>query len=100
VALTSLLEGAELAPPERLPALVAAAGKELGIGLTVYVVDYEQRHLRLVPPAAASLEATSLDLETTLASRAFRRLETLPALRRQSAGHPSGLGAPGRPVPR
>ncbi|MEV6640606.1 PP2C family protein-serine/threonine phosphatase [Amycolatopsis sp. NPDC051371] len=78
-ALTSLLEGAELAPPERLPALVAAAGKELGIGLTVYVVDYEQRHLRLVPPAAAALEATSLDLETTLAGRAFRRLETLPA---------------------
>jgi serine/threonine protein phosphatase PrpC len=77
-ALTTLLEGAELAPPERLPALVAAAGEALGVRLTVYLVDYEQRSLS---PVRAGVESrgAALDVETTLAGRAFRRLEMLPA---------------------
>jgi hypothetical protein len=76
-ALTTLLEGAELAPPERLPALVAEAGEALGIRLTVYLADYEQRSLRPVPGTGTG--ATALDIDTTLAGRAYRRLEILPA---------------------
>jgi hypothetical protein len=78
-ALTTLLEGAELAPPERLPALVAAAGAALGIRLTVYLADYEQRSLWPVPPPGAGPGAAALDIETTLAGRSFRRQEMLPA---------------------
>ncbi len=78
IALTTLLDGAELAPPERLPALVAAAGEALGIRLTVYLADYEQRCLRPVPAPGAKPGA-ALDVETTLAGRAFRRLEMLPS---------------------
>ncbi|GHG03956.1 MULTISPECIES: PP2C family protein-serine/threonine phosphatase [Amycolatopsis] len=78
-ALTTLLDGAELAPPERLPALVAAAGEALGVRLTVYLADYEQRRLHLVPPPGAPDGATALDVETTLAGRAFRYQEMLPA---------------------
>ncbi|QRP50070.1 PP2C family protein-serine/threonine phosphatase [Amycolatopsis sp. FDAARGOS 1241] len=76
--LTTLLEGAELAPPERLPALAADAGEALGTGFTVYLADYEQRSLRpvLAPGAAARAD---LNVETTLAGRSFRRLEVLPA---------------------
>ncbi|RSN15290.1 serine/threonine-protein phosphatase [Streptomyces sp. WAC 05977] len=77
-ALTTLLEGAELAPPERLPALVAAAGEALGIRLTVYLADYEQRCLHPVPPCTAA-DAVALEVDTTLAGRAFRRQEVLPA---------------------
>jgi hypothetical protein len=78
-ALTTLLEGTELAPPERLPALVAAAGEALGVRLTVYLADYEQRSLRPVPPPGSGTGTTALDVETTLAGRAFRRQEILPA---------------------
>jgi hypothetical protein len=78
-ALTALLDGAELAPPERLPALVEAAGKALGVGLTMYLADHGQRHLHPVPPPGAAPGATVLPVETTLAGRAFRRLEILPA---------------------
>ncbi|MEV7095012.1 PP2C family protein-serine/threonine phosphatase [Amycolatopsis sp. NPDC051045] len=78
-ALTTLLEGAELAPPERLPALVAAAGDALGIRLTIHLADYEQRSLWPVPSPGAEPGAGPLDVDTTLAGRAFRRLEILPA---------------------
>jgi hypothetical protein len=78
-ALTTLLEGAEFAPPERLPALAAAAGEVLGVALTLYLADYEQRYLRPVPPVDADPGLTALHVDTTLAGRAFRRLEILPA---------------------
>lgn len=78
-ALTTLLEGAELAPPERLPKLAAAAGEVLGVGLTVYLADYGQRYLRPVPPPGTEPGSPDLEVDTTLAGRAFRRLEILPA---------------------
>jgi hypothetical protein len=79
-ALTTLLEGAELAPPERLPALAAAAGEALGVRLALYLADYDQRCLWPVPGVRCAEAATSaLDIETTLAGRAFRRQEMLPA---------------------
>jgi hypothetical protein len=78
-ALVGLLEGAELAPPERLPALAAAAGNALGIRLTIYLADYEQRYLNSVVPPGTGPGDAALQIETTLAGRAFRRLEILPA---------------------
>jgi hypothetical protein len=73
-ALVRLLEGAELAPPDRLTAAVAAAGRELGVRLTAYLVDYDQRALH-----AMAGNAPSLGVDTTLAGRAFQQVRMLPA---------------------
>ena len=42
-ALVTLLDSVGSAPPERLPALVAAAGRLLDVDVTVYRIDHEQR---------------------------------------------------------
>lgn len=77
-ALVELLDGAKLAPPDRLPALAAVAGRDLGVGVVIYLVDYEQQHLVPVPtPEHAGREPLGVD--TTLAGRTFRTGETLPA---------------------
>ncbi|MCE6995452.1 serine/threonine-protein phosphatase [Saccharothrix sp. S26] len=81
-ALVRLLEDTHLAPPERLPAAASAAGEALGVGITVYLVDYDQRRLHpLTPPGRAGDdgERKPLDIDTTLAGRAFRHVETLAA---------------------
>src|SRR5829696_7952319 len=77
-ALVELLDGARLAPPERLPALAAAAGRELGVQVVIYLVDYEQRELIPVPSAEHPAREP-LGVDTTLAGRAFRTGQTLPA---------------------
>ncbi|MEU4673475.1 PP2C family protein-serine/threonine phosphatase [Amycolatopsis sp. NPDC023774] len=82
-ALVHLLEGTELAPPERLPHLVEAAGKLIGIGFSVYLTDYAQQYLH--PVSAAADPGPPLPIDSTLAGRAFRSLEMLPA---DSAGRP------------
>jgi hypothetical protein len=82
-ALVTLLEGTELAPPERLPEVADAAGKALGVGITVYVVDYNQH--RLHPLGAGPEPAESLDVDSTLAGRAFRLVQILPV---ETAGRP------------
>jgi hypothetical protein len=73
-ALVGLLEGAELAPPDRLAAAVATAGREFGVRLVAYLVDYEQRTLH---PLRGN--GSSLGVDTTLPGRAFQQLRMLPA---------------------
>ncbi|MFL6143781.1 MAG: PP2C family protein-serine/threonine phosphatase [Labedaea sp.] len=79
-ALVELLEGSELAPPERLPAVAKAAGQALGVDITIYLVDYDQRRLHPLPACDdSSVQRTSLEIDSTLAGRAFRQVRTLPA---------------------
>ena len=85
-ALVTLLERAELAPPDRLPAIAEAAGRALGARITVYLVDFDQRYLHPVPAHDASPEATEpLQVGTTMAGRAFRQVRTL---RTSAVGRP------------
>ncbi|KDN22030.1 PP2C family protein-serine/threonine phosphatase [Amycolatopsis rifamycinica] len=82
-ALVRLLEGTELAPPDRLAGVTAAAATALGVRIGVYLVDHGQRRLHPLPGSAPGREA--LDVDTTLAGRAFRQIQILPS------------EAPGRP---
>jgi len=75
-ALVEMLEGARLVPPEGLPAVVAAAGQALGVGIVVYLVDYDQR-LLVTFSAPSSAGREPLEVDTTLAGRAFRMVEML-----------------------
>ncbi|MEV7098350.1 PP2C family protein-serine/threonine phosphatase [Amycolatopsis sp. NPDC051045] len=70
-ALVDLLEGAHRAPPERLPAIVAEAGRALDLKIDVYLADYDQRTLVPLRPGA-----TELDIETTVGGDVFRRAGT------------------------
>lgn len=70
-ALVDLLEGAHRAPPERLPAIVAEAGRALDLKIGVYLADYDQRTLVPLRPGAAAL-----DIETTVAGDVFRHAGT------------------------
>lgn len=74
-ALVTTLAGMHLAPPERLSAVVARAGEALGARMGVWLVDYEQRRLHPLPGPLGSRDP--LDIETSLAGRAFRTVETL-----------------------
>jgi hypothetical protein len=71
-ALVDLLEGAHRAPPERLPAVVAEAGRALDLEIGVYLADYDQRLLVPLRPEPAA----ELDIETTVAGEVFRRAGT------------------------
>lgn len=71
-ALVDLLEGAHRAPPERLPAVAAEAGRALDLRIGIYLADYDQR--TLVPLRAEA--AAELDIETTVAGDVFRRAGT------------------------
>ena len=73
-ALVRLLEDAELAPADRLASAMAAAGGELGVRITVYLADYEQRALHPLLENAASV-----GVDTTLPGRAFQQVRMLPA---------------------
>jgi hypothetical protein len=85
-ALVALLEQAELAPPDRLPTIAEAAGRALGLRITMYLVDYDQRYLHPVPVHHAVPEAIKpLQVDTTLAGRAFRQVQILPS---SAAGRP------------
>ena len=75
-ALVALLLGAGPAAPETLPALAAEAGESLGMPLTVYLVDQEQRRLVRMP-AGGVAGGTFLDVDGTLAGRAFRSVQVL-----------------------
>jgi hypothetical protein len=70
-ALVDLLEGAHRAPPERLPAIVAEAGRALDLKIDVYLADYDQRTLVPLRPGAREL-----DIETTVAGEVFRSAGT------------------------
>lgn len=81
-ALTAMLEGARLAPPDRLPALTAAAGRMLGVDVRIYLIDYDQ--LRLIPAGGQPLEQP-LNVEGTLAGRAFQLVQPVES---QTEGRP------------
>jgi hypothetical protein len=76
-ALVQLLEGSELAPPDRLPALAAAAGRALGVDIAVYLVDYDQRRLCPLETGGTTGGRPALEIDCTLAGRAFRQIQTL-----------------------
>ncbi|HXH78455.1 PP2C family protein-serine/threonine phosphatase [Nocardioides sp.] len=76
-ALVHLINEAPRALFGKLAAVAAEAAGELGVGVVVYLVDYEQLHL--VPmsdpersPAAAPRPREPLDIESTLPGRAFQ----------------------------
>jgi hypothetical protein len=75
--LRSLLRDIHLLAPDRLAAVVAARGRELGAHETVvYLVDYEQ--LLLQPLRGEGVpERQELSVDGSLGGRAFRRVEVL-----------------------
>ena len=79
-ALVGLIMGSSPAPPEALPSLAAAAGRALGVEVGVYLVDQEQHQLVPVPPEGAG-DRARLDVEGSLAGRAFRTVQILSSNR-------------------
>lgn len=76
--LTALLDGAHLAAPDSLPTVVAMAAEVLGWSARIYLIDYEQRTLVPLQVADTDLPGTE-DVDTTLAGRAFRAVESMPS---------------------
>jgi hypothetical protein len=75
-ALVSLITGSGPAPPEKLPSLAVEAGRTLGVELAVYLIDQEQRRLVRMP-ADGTPGGARLNVEGTLAGRAFRTVQVL-----------------------
>jgi hypothetical protein len=75
-ALVELLGAAGSAPPERIPALVAEAGRLLGTETVVHLIDHEQRSLVRLP-TTGSPHSTRQGLDSTMAGRAFRTQQIL-----------------------
>ncbi|MBY8848981.1 PP2C family protein-serine/threonine phosphatase [Saccharothrix longispora] len=73
-ALVALLHAAETASPDRVDALADAAGRVLGVVITVHLVDRGQRRLR--GPADGG---PALDVRTTPAGRAYRTGRPVPS---------------------
>ncbi|WP_410651444.1 PP2C family protein-serine/threonine phosphatase [Amycolatopsis sp. cmx-4-54] len=106
-ALVRLLEGTELAPPDRLAAVAETAATALGVRVGIYLVDYDQLRLhpldapkdgasaehfrraspegqgetsdRPAPLGTPSSGRETLDIDATLAGRAFRQIQILPS---------------------
>lgn len=78
-ALGALLDASHTVAPDDVAALLAETGESLGLhDLTVFLVDYEQRTLMPLPrPGVTSPEP--LDIDATLAGRAFRTLAPVSA---------------------
>ena len=68
-ALLTLLQGMHVAPPDRVAAVVAAAGEQLGVEIAVYLVDYD--HVELRPVGGGR----RLGVDGSLPGRAFRDME-------------------------
>lgn len=79
-ALLGLLEQSHLTDPGQLPALASAAFRTLGTDVTMYLADHDQQ-LLLPAVAGLPLHATPppkpLGIDSTLAGRAFRQVQTL-----------------------
>ncbi len=86
--LVALLENTELAPPDRLAAVAGRAASALGVRITVYLADYDQRELHALPGSGPA-PAGSVAIDTTLAGRAFQQVRILPA-----EGNPPRLWVP------
>ncbi|HEX2361679.1 MAG TPA: PP2C family protein-serine/threonine phosphatase [Jiangellaceae bacterium] len=77
-ALVDLLQRAHLCQPDELPAEINAAVSQLGLQITVYLVDYEQHRLwPLTERGRPRPEPLSVD--GTLAGRAFASVRTMAA---------------------
>jgi hypothetical protein len=72
-ALTELLRGTHLRPPEALQAAVDTAAAQLAVHATVYVVDHTSSTLM---PVEAT-RGRALRVDTTAAGRAFRTVSTV-----------------------
>ncbi len=75
-ALATLLESAGDAPPERIPALVADAGRLMDVEVTVHRIDHEQRCLVRLGGAGPA-DAQRLGVDSTMAGRAFRTIQVV-----------------------
>ncbi len=75
-ALVGLLDGAHRAAPERLPEIIASAGRALGLEIAVYLVDDDQRQLVPVPGESAP-GRVPLAIEASTAGQAYRHAGTL-----------------------
>lgn len=82
-ALTDLLRGTHMAPPERLVEVLDGAAADLGVQAVLYLADYSSEWL--VPMVGPDREPSEpLAVDGTLAGRSFQRLETC----RSSSGRP------------
>ncbi len=79
-ALGAMLEAAHVVAPDQLGWLVSAQARRLGVDdCALFLVDYEQR--RLVPLATGGLAVREpLDVDTTMAGRAFQHVEILESM--------------------
>ncbi|WP_231486375.1 PP2C family protein-serine/threonine phosphatase [Candidatus Blastococcus massiliensis] len=83
-ALSGLLGAAGSSPPERLPGLAAEAGRLMGVGVVMHLVDHEQRALVRMAGQADG-KPSSQGMDSTMAGRAFRSLRVVASER---AGRP------------
>ncbi|RZU31565.1 PP2C family protein-serine/threonine phosphatase [Blastococcus saxobsidens] len=83
-ALATLLEAVGDAPPERLPALVAEAGRLMDVDVSIHRIDHEQRCLVRLGSSGAS-GRRRLGVDSTIAGRAFRTQQVVASDRE---GHP------------
>jgi serine phosphatase RsbU (regulator of sigma subunit) len=90
-ALVRLLVGDRLAQDDELPAVVNAAVAPLGLEVTIYAVDQEQRTLRPVPQPSRDLPQP-LGVDTTVAGRAYMHVQAVPIPARDR--HPARLWMP------
>ena len=75
-ALTALLRETHLRPAQALPGAISAATAHLGARSALYLTDYAEE--LLVPlPSDDGVDRVPLSIDSTLAGRAFRMLETL-----------------------
>jgi hypothetical protein len=83
-ALVQVLETAHTAPPERLPAIAASAGRAMDVDITIHLVDHDERRLHCLSPAGRG-EQPTLPVEGTLPGRAYQTVRILPS---EDAAHP------------
>jgi hypothetical protein len=89
-ALHELLTGSHLVEPDGLPDLVERAVAHLGVSeAVIYLVDYEQQTLTPFPPDDATAREPQ-SVESTVAGRAFQRVE--PPV---GSGSPCSTGSSG-----
>jgi phosphoserine phosphatase RsbU/P len=90
-AMVDLVIGDRLSQPDQFAAVVNAAVAPLGVEVTVYVVDQEQRMLRPIPePGKEAPEPLAVD--GTIAGRAFMHVEPMSTV--AGRGRPARLWMP------
>jgi len=77
-ALVEVLEAAHTAPPERLAATAANAGRAMDVDVILHLVDHSQRRLHCLS-ASGRGEQPPLAVEGTLPGRVFQTVRILPS---------------------